>query len=317
VSAVAHAPASPLRTARALWDLARPKGGAALMLVPLVGYGFAHWDYALDLVRPGAMLLVLASWFVASAGTMWLNAALDGDEDGALFAVGTHRPEGLARFGYAALAVGVALSAATGTHALVPCALCAVLAILYSHPRTTWKAHPILGPAVNAAGYGVLSPLAGWLVVGKPLTFRAVVVHLVIGVWILGATFAAQAFQQKDDARRGYRTLVVTHGPAACLRATRASFYFSVGALAVLAAAGYLPRLLLAGLPIFALADRWLAAWRRQPGGGDPSWAAGFLIRVLVGGCVLVLLSCADFALDAAAERPAAGLATARGRPLE
>jgi 4-hydroxybenzoate polyprenyltransferase len=306
-----------LATARALWTLSRPKGGAALMLVPLVGYGFAHWDYALDTVHAGAMLLVLASWFVASAGTMWLNAALDGDEEGALFAEATRRPAHLARFGYAALAAGVALTALTRTAAVLPCTACAVLSVLYSHPKTMWKAHPIFGPAVNALGYGMLSPLAGWLVAGRPLTFRAGVVFLVIGVWLLGATFAAQAFQQADDARRGYRTLVVTHGPAACLRATRASFFFCVGALTALAAFGFLPRMLLLGLPVFVLAERWLAAWQRQPGGGDPKWAAGFLIRVLVGGGVLVVLSCADFVVDSMGDGPVAGLATARGRPVE
>jgi 4-hydroxybenzoate polyprenyltransferase len=280
----------------ALFRLARPQGTALLSLVVLFGYGFAHYDGALDLTRPLAIAGVLFAWVWLSAGTLWLNAVLDGDEDGALFAEDrVTRPRGLARWAYAALALAVVLATISDLRAGLACAACATLSMLYSHPRTKWKAHPVLGPMVNAIGYGLLTPLAGWAVVHTPLTVRAAAAFGFAALFVLGATFAAQASQRADDARRGYRTLVVTHGPAACLRATRVCTLAGVAAVGVLAVTNVYPRLLLIGLPFFALADRALVRWSKKPDGGTPGDAATFLLRMLAGGLLLVALACLVF----------------------
>jgi len=286
-----------------------------LLLVPLLGYGIALWDHALDPVHLLALVLVLSGWFVASAGTMWLNASLDGDEKEALYARPTERPRGLPFFGYAAITAGVALAFA-GNRLSGACASgCAVLSLLYSHPATMWKARPVLGPLVNAAGYGVLTSLAGWAIVGVPMSFRVAAAFASVTMFVVGATFAAQAFQREDDARRGYRTLVVTHGPAACLRAARGCAWASVGIVLVLSALGFYPRICLLGMPAFAQVDAWIRRWQREPGAGTSSHAAGLVARMLGLGVVLLALAYVDYALDRAAGRPAAGLATARGRP--
>jgi 4-hydroxybenzoate polyprenyltransferase len=299
----------------ALWRLARPRGGAVLLLVPLLGYGIALWDHALDPVHPLELLAVLTGWFVASAGTMWLNASLDGDENEALFARPTQRPRGLAWYGYGALGAGVILVLLANRVSGAFAAACAVLSVLYSHPRTMWKARPVLGPLVNGLGYGVLTSLGGWAIVGVPLSVRVAAAFASVTVFIVGTTFAAQAFQRDDDARRGYRTLVVTHGPAACLRAARACAWASIAIVAVGCAAGFYPRICLLGLPTFGLVDRWVRAWQSRGDGGTPSHAAGFVARMLATGVVLLGLAYVDFLRDRAAGGPIAGLATARGKP--
>ncbi|HEY1956870.1 MAG TPA: UbiA family prenyltransferase [Polyangiaceae bacterium] len=283
-----------MSTARSLLLLARPKGSLMLLVGPLTAYGFAHWDYGLEAQRPLALAGVLVAWIFLSAGSLWLNAALDGDEDGALFARAATRPAHLPLFGYGALAAAVAIASLADERSGACCAICAVLAVLYSHPRTMWKAHPVLGPAVNAIGYGVLSWLAGFFVVRVPLSARTAAAMALATIFVFGMSFAAQAYQRDDDARRGYRTLVVTHGPAACLRVASISTLVALAGVAALAAAGAYPRLVLVGLPVFVLAARTMSRWRRAPGGGSPEIAAEFAVRMAEGGAVLVALATID-----------------------
>ena len=64
----------------ALWRLTRPGGTPWVLLLPFMGYGFGHWDFALPNQAPAAMVTLLCAWWFLHAGTMWLNAALDQDE---------------------------------------------------------------------------------------------------------------------------------------------------------------------------------------------------------------------------------------------
>lgn len=276
--------------------LARPKGTALVLLGPLTGYGFAHWDFELDLRHPGSLVLVLIAWVLLSAGSLWLNAVLDGDEGGALFATSRHarRPPRLASLAYVALATATALACIAGEVAGIACAVCSVLAIVYSHPRTMWKAHPVLGPVVNAVGYGVLSWLAGWSVVSVPMTSRTAAAMVLVTAFILGMYFAAQSFQREDDARRGYRTLVVLRGPAACLRAAITCTRIAMLGVATLAASGVYPRIILLGIPVYAFAEITMSRWRRAPSGGSPKLAAQFAYRMLAAGTALVALATFD-----------------------
>ncbi len=284
-----------MSTASSLVALARPKGTLLLLAVPLTGYGFAHWDYALSARRPLALGFVLLAWVLLSSGSLWLNAALDGDERGALFARdGEPRPARLAWFGYAALAASVAFACAAGVWSGAAGAACAALAVLYSHPRTMWKAHPVLGPFVNGAGYGILSWIAGFAIAGVAMTARTAIAMVLLTLFIVGLYFAAQSYQCEDDARRGYRTLVVTRGPAACLRVATICTRVTLGSVFALAAAGVYPRLVVFGFPAFVLAERTMARWRRAPDGGSPSYAAEFAARMLAGGTVLVALATLD-----------------------
>jgi 4-hydroxybenzoate polyprenyltransferase len=278
--------------ARALARLARPKGTVLLLVVPLLGYGFAHWDHAIDARRPLALLAVLVAWVLLSAGSLWLNAALDGDETNTLF--GAHAPSAprdLTVAGYVALIAAMAIAFAADERAGLACAGCATLAVLYSHPRTRWKGRPFLGPWVNGVGYGMLSWLAGWSIARVPMTVRTAAAMLLLTLFVVGMCFAAQAYQRDDDERRGYRTLVVTRGPEACLFVATMCARVAVLSVGVLAVVGVYPRLVLLGLPVFVLAERTMSRWRRAKGGGSPALAAEFVLRMLAGGVVLVGLA--------------------------
>jgi hypothetical protein len=65
----------------------------------------------------------------------------------------------------------------------------------------------------------------------------------------------------------------------------------TLAGVAIGAAAGVYPRLVLFGLPAFALAEMTLARWRRAPDGGSARFAAEFATRMLAGGAVLVALA--------------------------
>jgi 4-hydroxybenzoate polyprenyltransferase len=192
-------------------------------------------------------------------------------------------------------------------------ALCAALSILYSHPKTAWKGHAILGPATNAIGYGVLSPLGGFLYADMPGTWRGAAVLATSVPWMLTAYFAAQAFQEDEDRSRGYRTLVAVYGSVVTLRVTRICLWIALTASAALAVSGVVPRIVLLPLPFFFFLDRHLVRWSAQPKGGDAAWAGRFFAR-LAGVALLVLIAvCVDYELAMRSRSLPGGLATERG----
>jgi 4-hydroxybenzoate polyprenyltransferase len=263
--------------------------------IVLFGYGFAHWDQLLVAQSPVGLATLLGAWTLGNAGTMWLNAALDREESAAVFARDVAIPASVHIAGYLALAAAIALAATTNWLATGCVTGCALLAILYSHPKTAYKGHPLLGPVVNVVGYGILSPLAGWSLAGASMSPRTAITFALWSVWLLGAYFSAQAFQEDDDRRRGYHTLVVTHGPAATLRAARWCMNAAIAVTLILTLVGVYPRLTLLAYPTFLVADRWMVRWQQQPAGGGPEWATGLFVRMLSGGLLLFGLAYVDY----------------------
>src|SRR4051794_3330508 len=96
------APAGVARP-RAFWLLARPRLMPYVLLLPVVGFGWAHWDRALELHGDGALVLVLLAWTCLQAGTLWLNASLDRDHGPVLMGRSVPLPHGLVVGGYLAL----------------------------------------------------------------------------------------------------------------------------------------------------------------------------------------------------------------------
>jgi 4-hydroxybenzoate polyprenyltransferase len=286
-----------------------------VLLLPIVGFGWGHWDRALTLRGEAGLPWVLLAWLLLQAGTMWLNAALDRDSGEILMGRAIPVPKSTPLWGYLALALAVGCAFVGNFISGCACAVCAILAILYSHPATVWKGHPILGPVVNGLGYGLLSTLAGWALVGFGATSRTIAVWLCGGLGVLGCYFAVQAFQVDEDRARGYRTLVVTHGPATVLLVARICIGLGELGGVVLAVIGWLPRLSLAALVFAVWVDRWLAAWAKQPGGGDERWARGLAMRLLIAALLGIGLAYVDYFVDIALDRPVAGLGTARGHP--
>lgn len=304
------------RVVRDLIALARPRGLLLVSLLPVLGYSWAYWDHGCEVAdfRAVPRLLWLALlWGVPHVGTMWLNAALDKDDTATLYGEAAKVPPGIERWAYATLLFSLVAAFATNVGLALCVLACAVLSVLYSHPRTAWKGHAVLGPATNAIGYGVLSPLGGFLYAEMPPTWRGGVVLATSVPWMLTAYFAAQAFQEEEDRSRGYRTLVAVHGPVTTLRVTRICLWIALVASAGLAIVGAVPRIVLVPLPLFFFLDRYLVRWSAQPKGGDAAWAGRFFAR-LAGVALLVLVAvCVDYELAMRSQSLPGGLATIRG----
>ena len=294
----------------ALVTLARPRLLPFVLLLPVVGFGFAHWSTAAPL-QPGeasALGRVAAAWALLHAGTMWLNAARDRDHGEVLYGTAVEVPRGTAAIGLLALG-GTLLLAAPGPPAVVVAAVgCVALSVAYSSPRGAWKAHPVGGPVVNGVGYGLLSPLAGWACAATPADARAVAAWLLGAAGILGVYFAAQAFQAEEDRARGDRTLVAVHGPGAALLAARVGIGAAFVGGVTLVVAGWFPPPLVLLVVVGWQIDRYLRAWASLPGGGDEAWARGLARRLGWGALVGVLLVFADYAADSLRGGPVAGL---------
>lgn len=300
---------------RALWRLSRPKLLPFVLGLVVLGWAWAHWDRALTVQGGRELGLALLAWTSLNAGTLWLNAALDRDEGPVLLGDPVVPPPSTSVAAYVALAVAALLGLAAGPVVGACAAGCAVLAVLYSHPAAVWKGHPVGGPAVNVLGYGVLSPMAGFSVVGVPPDVRTALVWPLAGIGILGVYFAAQAFQADEDRRRGYRTLVATHGPAVVLRAVRGCLFVGMAGGLLLTLAGWLPRTLLPCVVGWWWVDAHLSDWAATPGGGTEAHARGFARRLGWVLAVAIALAFVPYVVDSAGDRPVAGLGTAAGHP--
>jgi hypothetical protein len=297
---------------RSYWALARPRGALCVAALPLLGYGFAHWDHAAGARGTAGAALVVAAWLALHAGTLWLNAALDRDAGEVLFGRSVPIPRRIAVAGYAALAAAVLLGVLCGAGVFVAAA--AALAVCYSHPSVRWKGHPILGPLTNGLGYGVLSPAAGWAVAGLPATPRLVLALAVLASAALAVYFAAQAFQGGEDGRRGYRTPVVCWGARRVLGAARVSLGVAALGTAAPSIAGWLPLACAVVVAGWLAGDRWLAAWQGD-GRGDERRARGFVGLVAAMGMLVLAAATADYLVDRAGDGEVAGRATRRGAP--
>ncbi len=308
-------PTLRIRDLGALWTLTRPRFMVLLLLLPFFGWAWAHWDRALMLRRSNAFLWVLLAWMALHAGTMWLNALLDRDEGEVLMGRAIPPPPIARPAAYLALFACVPLAAMGSLWSAGAAAMCALLAVGYSHPAVAWKGRPLAGPAVNVFGYGLASPFAGWAVVDVPTNPRTLVCWGLFAVGILGPYFAAQAFQRGEDAERGYRTFVVAFGPARTLLACRLAMWAVLGGGVVLAVLGWIPRVCLIALPLAVWIDRLLVRWAGEPDGGSAAWAVRYAKRVLVAAVVLVGLCLGEYVRESFANEPVAGLGTPSGHP--
>jgi 4-hydroxybenzoate polyprenyltransferase len=293
-----------------LWRLARPRAAIIVAASPLAGYGFGHWDHALAWRNVDLLPLVIMAWLGLHTATMWLNAGTDRDRGQVLFGHPTEVPSGASTLAYILLVASVALACFADISAGT-CALgAAVLSVLYSHPSTRWKAHPVLGPGVNAIGYGVLSPTAGWALAEVPFGWRTLVVATLMIATALSVYFVSQVFQADEDRSRGDRTLVATHGPQVVVNVTRSSLAYAAGGSIMLSILGGFPRPCMLAAPVWLWIDRWLVAEARH-GRLDEALARTFVRRLFTYGLVLLLLATSAFLYELRAGGPTAGRATA------
>ena len=317
-------PAAALPAASAaarLLALARPRMWPALMLISLFGYGLGHWTLAAPLTAPLAMLRLLAAWSALHVGTLWWNAARDHDVSAVLFGEAVSPPRGTGALGLLMLGLCCALAWPVGPVAAACAALAAALALVYSHPRTAWKGHPLLGPVVNIVGYGILTPLAAYSLVGRLDDPRLPLALFGAGATMASLSFAAMVWQGPEDLARGDRTLVVTAGPLGALRAARWALWIGASPVLIGAIGGWFPRAVLLCFAWLPWVDGALSAWIADPAAAEaargPARAQAYLGRLMVLAGVALLCAFLDYLRDDLAGRPVAGRGTARVPTLE
>lgn len=165
-------------------------------------------------LRRGPLLLALLAWVIGlNGGTLALNSAFDRDEgDVAYLRAPPPPPRRLA-----AASLGL-MTAGLGAAFLLPAgfaaayAVCFALSIVYSVPPARAKAVPGLDWAINMAGFGFLTPFAGYAATGLRPTGPHLGVLLAFAL-LFGALYPlTQLYQLDEDALRGDRTLAIALG---------------------------------------------------------------------------------------------------------
>ncbi|HJV48587.1 MAG TPA: UbiA family prenyltransferase [Geothrix sp.] len=211
----------------------------------------------------------LLGWLVFVAlmngGTLAINSAFDKDEgDIGYLKAPPKPPEHLLAFSACLLGAAALLGfLLPRPFALINLA-CVVMSVLYSVPPARLKARAGWDLLINCVGFGLLTPLAGWALTGRP--FNPTILLASIGFAFLFATLypMTQIYQVAEDSRRGDRTLVIQMGVGrslflALLAAFIAHGFFLAGILALGRPWLYLIPSLLAWLTLLL---PWMRGWR-------------------------------------------------------
>jgi len=148
-----------------------------------------------------------------NGGTLALNSAFDRDEgDIAYLRKPPPPPPALALFGLTLMGAALFAGLSLPRPFLGAAALCAVLSVLYSVPPVRLKAVAGFDWLINMAGFGFLTPYAGWALTGRDVAGPGLVVLISFG-FLFGALYPlTQLYQLEEDSRRGDRTLAVWLG---------------------------------------------------------------------------------------------------------
>lgn len=206
--------------------------------------------------------------FVAllNGGTLAINSAFDQDEgDIGYLSQPPKPPRYLLHVSVLMLVTSLALGFLLPAVFAWSNAACVVMAVLYSVPPIRLKARAGWDLVINCIGFGLLTPMAGWGLTGRPLS--TAFVHLTIGfAFLFGALYpATQIYQIEEDRSRGDQTLVIRLGESL-------SLWLAI-ALAIAAHLWFTSAILRSGRnPLFALPSLiawlvvllpWLVRWRR------------------------------------------------------
>ena len=159
-------------------------------------------------------LLGILCWVVClNGGTLALNSAFDRDEgDVAYLRRPPTPPRYLAAFGLGLMFLGFIAAWRLPGEYRAAYGACLILSVLYSVPPFRLKAVPGADWLINMAGFGTLTPYAGWAATGLPV--GRVGRLILLGFCPLFAALypLTQLYQFEEDARRGDRTLARTLG---------------------------------------------------------------------------------------------------------
>lgn len=172
--------------------------------------------------RGMAGLHTLLGWFVfvvlLNGGTLAINSAFDNDEgDIGYLKAPPKPPKYLLHVSSFMLAASLGLGFLLSPVFAWSNAACVVMSVLYSVPPVRLKARAGWDLIINMVGFGLLTPLAGWGLTGRPVTpcFWALVAGFAL---LFGALYpATQIYQIEEDRARGDRTLAIRLGENASL----------------------------------------------------------------------------------------------------
>jgi len=212
----------------------------------------------------------LLGWFVFVAllngGTLAINSAFDQDEgDIGYLKAPPKPPEHLLTVSATMLAASTLLGFLLPRPFFWINLACVLMSVLYSVPPVRLKARAGWDLLINCVGFGLLTPLGGWALTGRP--FTPAIIAASLGFAFLFATLypMTQIYQVAEDSRRGDRTLVIRVGVGGSLALALgtmllAHLWFAWGVL--LLRRNPLP--LLASLAAWLLVlVPWMARWRR------------------------------------------------------
>lgn len=170
-------------------------------------------------LRP-TLVVAIVAWVVGlNGGTLAINSAFDQDEgDVAYLRRPPPPPPGLFLFGICMMVFGLGLTWHLPAPYRTVYLICFAMSVLYSVPP--WRLKAVAGAdwLINMIGFGLLTPLAGWVATGAPVTPAGRL--LLLGFLPLFAALypLTQLYQMEEDARRGDRTLALRLGSATSLR---------------------------------------------------------------------------------------------------
>ena len=159
----------------------------------------------------------LLGWLVfvilMNGGTLAINSAFDQDEgDIGYLKAPPKPPERLLAFSIVLLAASAALGWLLPRPFFWINLTCIAMSILYSVPPVRLKARAGWDLLINCLGFGMLTPLAGWALTGRPFTAGILAVSLAFASLFATLYPMTQIYQVDEDRQRGDRTLVIRLG---------------------------------------------------------------------------------------------------------
>jgi 4-hydroxybenzoate polyprenyltransferase len=212
----------------------------------------------------------LLGWFVFVAllngGTLAINSAFDQDEGDIGYLKSPPKPpEHLLAFSSVLLGGSVLLGWLLPRPFFWINLACVAMSVLYSAPPVRLKARAGWDLLINCLGFGLLTPLAGWALTGRP--FSPSIVAASVGFAFLFATLypMTQIYQVAEDSRRGDRTLVIRVGVGQSLALALGAMVLAhlwFGWAVALLKRSPVPLFLSLGAWLVVILP-WMARWRR------------------------------------------------------
>ncbi|MDP2876836.1 MAG: prenyltransferase [Holophaga sp.] len=161
-------------------------------------------------------------WFVfvvlMNGGTLAINSAFDNDEgDIGYLKQPPKPPKYLFHVSAAMLFLSLALGFLLPPLFAWSNAVCVVMSFLYSVPPVRLKARAGWDVVINCLGFGLLTPLAGWGLTGRPPTAPFVVLTFGFALLFCALYPLTQIYQIEEDRRRGDVTMVIKLGESLSL----------------------------------------------------------------------------------------------------